>query len=559
MDRASGQLDLIAVEVIRHGLLAAAGEMKVALQRSAYNPIISEMHDFSVALFSAEAATVSQAPGIPTFLCDIPSAIHAIARDIGGFETFREGDVFLTNDPYANTNHVHDVNVVHPIFDDDSMVGFAGARAHWHDLGGSSAAGSMGATEIYQEGLILRSLRLYAGGVLNENVVRLIRENTRLPDTVLGDLRAQVGACRVGAERFRGLRRRYGAQVFDTALERILQDGELLARQRLSSLPLGTYEAESCLDDDGIDRGKPIRIQARVTIDVDGMTVDLSGSSGPVRGPYNTNANTAMSACRLIFKMLTTPHEPANEGHFRPLRVIIPERSLFRAQRPRATMLGFFALKTLKDVVKTAMGHAAPETVNAHDYGECTPVHVKGYDSAGRFFILPDTEGGGLGGSIHGDGESAIKGHDTVVIPVEVVEARYPVRIRRYVLRSNSAGQGRFRGGFGIIKEYEALVPVSLNAAYDRQVCPPQGLAGGKNGTPNELLILDRSGRAIHRVSKVTDLPVELGSVISLRTAGGGGFGSPSDRDPAQISWDLEEGLTTRDSVDANSIAGDVE
>jgi len=558
MGRPLLQIDPITVEVIRHGLLAAAGEMKFALQRSAYNPIISEMHDFSVALFTAEAETIAQAPGIPTFLCDIPSAIHAIAGDIGGFAAFRKGDVFLTNDPYANTNHVHDVNVIHPIFDDDALIGFAGARAHWHDLGGSSAAGSMGALEIYQEGLILRSLRLYAGGVEDPNVLRLIRENTRLPDTVLGDLRAQIGACRVGAERFLGVRRLYGSRVFDSALKHILLDGELLARQQLSRIRLGTYEAESCLDDDGIDRGKPIRIHARVTVTVEGMTVDLSESSGPARGPYNTNANTATSACRLIFKMLTTPNEPANEGHFRPLRMIIPERSLFRAQRPRATMLGFFALKTLKDVVKTAIGRAAPEAVNAHDYGECTPVHIKGYDSSGRLFILPDTEGGGLGGSSHGDGESAIKGHDTVVIPIEVVEARYPVRIRRYVLRPNSAGLGQFRGGFGIIKEYEPLVPVTLNAAYDRQVCPPQGLAGGESGMPNELLLLNRSGRAIHRISKVTDLPVEPGTVISLRTAGGGGFGPLSSRDPAQSRWDFEEGLIRQGPLEAKSVVGDV-
>ncbi len=539
------QLNPIVVEVIRHGLLAAAGEMKVALHRSAYSPIISEMHDFSVALFNARAETIAQAPGIPTFLCDIPSAIHSIAQDIGGLEAFSEGDVYLTNDPYTNTNHVHDVNVIYPIFESGLLVGFAGARAHWHDIGGSSAAGSMNATEVYQEGLILRSLRLYANDAVNENILRLIGENTRLPNSVLGDVRAQVGACKVGAARFREMRRRYGAQVFDGVLERILADGEQLARQKLSTIPFGIYEAESYLDDDGVQVGEPIRIHARVTIDTNGATVDLSESSGPVRGPYNTNVNTATSACRLIFKMLTTPHEPANEGHFRPLRVIIPKKSLFMAQRPRATMLGFFALKTLKDVVKTAIGLAAPDAVNAHDYGECTPVHIKGYDSAGRLFILPDTEGGGLGGSVRGDGESAIKGHDTVVIPIEVVEARYPVRVRQYVLRSNSAGQGRFRGGFGVIKDYEVLVPAFLNAAYDRQRFPPQGLAGGQNGMPNELVVLDRSARPIHRVSKVTDLPIAVGSVISLRTAGGGGFGAPPDRDPALIERDLEEGLTT--------------
>ncbi|MCZ7571258.1 MAG: hydantoinase B/oxoprolinase family protein [Ardenticatenaceae bacterium] len=542
-------VDPVTVEVIWHALLAAANEMKTALRQSSYNFIINEMHDFSVALFNEKAETVAQAPGLPAFLCDIPSAIHSIAADIGGFERFAEGDIYLTNDPYANTFHIWDVNVIKPVFWEGALVGFAGARAHWQDLGGSSGSGATNSTEVYQEGLILKSIRLYDRGVLNEEVLRIIRENSRLPEAVVGDLRAQRGACEIGARRLMELIARYGPAVFRASVQQIFRNGDQLALEKLKTIRPGEYLAEGWVDNDAVELDVPLRVKARVTVSPEQMLVDLTGSHPRCKGPFNNNRNTTTSFCRLIFKILTTPNEPANEGHFWRLKVAIPPDSIFDAQKPCSTMLGFAALETLLDVVKSALAPAMPELVNAHDYGKCTPAHMKGHDQQGRYFTFPDTEGGGMGASAHGDGESGIKGHDTVVISAEVLEARVPLRVVQNRLRQDSGGPGRFRGGLGIEKDYLCLVDVRLNAALERQLFPPQGILGGLPAKHNQVIIKSRQGQ-IRLPSKVTDYPVAAGAIISLQTGVGGGYGPPSQRPLELVQEDLDEGYISRQQAE---------
>jgi N-methylhydantoinase B len=524
--------------------------MKIDLRRTSYNPIINEMNDFAVGIFNERAETLAQAPGLPEFVCDIPSAIFSIVDDIGGFDKFRDGDVYLTNDPYANTFHVHDVNAIKPIFYEGVLVGFSCARAHWHDIGGSSAAGNLTATEVFQEGLILRSIRLYAAGELNHDVMRIIRENTRLPETVVGDLRAQVGCCNIGARRLLEVIRRFGIDTYRACADQILSDGELLALDRLNAVPNGTFTAESCVDNDGLDLDTPLVIRASVTKSQDRLVIDLTGSAESCRGPMNANRNTTRSMCRLIFKMMTTPTEPANEGHFRMVDVVIPEKSIFNAQRPKATMPGFFALETLEDVVKRALAESMPDRVNADDYGRCTPAHIKFFASDGTYRILADTEGGGWGGNNYDDGEHAMLFGEVRVIPIEIMEMRYPVRLRQYSLRQNSGGPGRFRGGLGIIKEYECLIDAKLNAGLDRQVCPPQGILGGGEALSNRTVIIKKNGEGLHLPSKVTDYTVKAGEIISLQTGGGGGYGNPLERELHLVDRDLMQGLISREQAE---------
>ena len=539
------RVDPITVEVIHNALLAAAIEMKVDLQRTAHSPIINDGLDFSVALFNESGETVAQAPGLPDFLCDIPTAILSIANDIGGFARFHPEDVYLTNDPYLNTNHTNDVNVIKPIFCGGQLVGFAGARAHWHDIGGASGAGGYNSTEIFQEGLILRSIRLYAEGKLNHDVMRIILENNRLPDAVGGDIQAQVASCIVGERRYLETIDRYGVETVRAAIARIFANGEAEARAALLAIPEGEYTSESWLDHDGVDLDQPLRVRATVRVQDGGMEIDLTGSSPRSRGPFSSNPNTTTSICRMIFKMLTTPTQPANEGHFRALLVKIPPGSLFDARKPSPTKLGFFAHQTLIDVIKAALARAIPDSVNAHDYGKCTPVHIKGWEGE-RYFILPDTEGGGWGGKPTGDGESALLWGDVKVVPVEVLESKYPVRLLQYRLRQDSGGPGRYRGGLGIVKDYLVLVDVKLNAALDRQLWPPQGILGGQPALHNQVIVTLSDGTSTRLASKVTDYPVPAGSIISLQTGGGGGYGDPSQRERWLIEADLAEGLVSR-------------
>lgn len=537
--------DPITVEIVRNAILSCANEMKIDLRRTSYNPIINEMNDFSVGIFNARAETLAQAPGLPEFVCDIPSAVHSVADDIGGFDKFREGDLFLTNDPYANTFHVHDVNAIKPVFFEGELVGFSCARAHWHDIGGSSAAGSLTATEVFQEGVILRSIRLYREGELNEDVMRVIRENTRLPEAVVGDLRAQVGCCNVGGLRLVTVIERFGLQVYLDCTEQILVNGERQALDALEAVPDGIYTAESCVDNDGIALDVPLPIRAKVIKAGDQLTIDLSGSAEECEGPMYSNKNTTRSMCRLIFKMITTPTEPANEGHFRMVDVVIPEKSIFNAKKPKATLPGFFALETLEDVVKRALSEAMSERVNADDYGRCTPAHIKFLGDDGAYRILADTEGGGWGAKPFEDGENALLFGEVRVIPIEIMEMRYPVRLRQYTLRQDSGGAGRYRGGLGIVKDYECLTDAHLNGGFDRQVCPPQGILGAGSALSNRMVIKKMDGSEIHLPSKVTDYPVSAGEVISFQTGGGGGYGDPLERDLALIENDLKEKLVS--------------
>ena len=376
------------------------------------------------------------------------------------------------------------------------------------------------------------------------DILRIVRENTRLPDGVLGDIRAQVGACRIGELRYLEIVERFGNNRFRSATQQILDIGEQQAREALLRIPPGVYEAETCLDNDGLDLDRPLPVKALVKVDADRISIDVSGSAAWCRGPMHANKNTTASICRMVFKMLTTPTEPANEGHFRMVTVKIPEESIFNAKRPQGTWPGFFALEALIDVIKRALAEAIPDRVNADDYGKCTPAHIKGNYPDGSIFFLADTEGGGWGGKPYEDGENAMLFGDVRITPVELLESKYPVRLAQYRLRPDSGGPGCWRGGLGVIKDYLCLASgMSFNAGLDRQVCPPQGVLGGGSAPGNRIVVKDADGGEKLLPSKVTDYPVASGEIISLQTAGGGGYGNPLQRDPERVMHDVQLGL----------------
>lgn len=547
----NGEVDAITVEVIRNALVAIAEEMSVGIQRSAHNWIITKGKDHSAGIFGPNSDTYAQAQGLPEFLCDIPTAIRSILEDVGGASHLQDGDVYLTNDPYATTLHVNDVNAVKPVFCNGELVGFCGTRVHWHDIGGAVGAGNMTATEIFQEGLILRTIKIMdRTGRMDPNVISIIRENNRIPDHTIGDLKAQIGACIVGELRLKDLISRYGLSVFRYAVEQILRNGEKHASDALSRIPEGEYEGSSCLDNDGVDLDKPLPIKVKLVVKDGTMTFDLSGSAQKCRGPMHCSANLTGSICRMIFKMLTTPGEAANEGHFRMVRVVIPEKSIFRAKKPQATLPGFFALEALLDCAKRALAPALPNRVNADDYGKCTPAHIKFVTPEGEYLFLPDTEGGGWGAKPFEDGENALRFNPGPIVATEDHESKFPVRLRQYVLRQDSGGPGKYRGGLGVIKDYEALVDCSFNAGLDRQVCPPQGIIGGGQAMGQRLVIKKPDGSETRLPSKVSNYPVAKGEIISFQTAGGGGYGDPRLRDVADIEADLRKGFISAEYAD---------
>lgn len=540
----SRELPIVA-EIVRNALISVTNEMKIDLTRASYNPIINEMLDFSVGLFGPEGETLAQAAGLPEFLCDMPNAIVAILTDIGGASTIKPGDVYLTNDPYTSSLHLNDVTVVEPIFYRDELLGFAGARAHWHDLGAKSAAGSTDATNVYEEGLVLRSIKLYSRGELDENVISVIRENSRLPTAVVGDLRAQVACCRTGGRRFVELVERYGREVFGQSIDLMIEHGEALARTAVSQIPDGEYSASGFMDSDGVDLDRTLDVAVTVRVDGDEIEFDLTGTTDACKGPCNANRHVTTSLLRLAFKTLTTPTEPANDGHFRPMRVVIPEGCLFDAQRPSPTLVGFQGLELLIDLVRKALAPAIPEGVTAADYGRCTVMHAAGHSPRdGSFIIIADTEGGGWGAKPFGDGENALLFADTKVIPIEVMEHKYPVIMDRYTLRQDSGGAGKFRGGLGIVKDYRCTDTLHLLSAYERYLCPPWGLFGGKAALPNTVVVTRSTGER-DEFRKATDYVLNAGDVVSFRTAGGGGYGDPRERERERVVADVVDGYVS--------------
>jgi N-methylhydantoinase B len=540
----------VVAEIIRNALISITNEMKIDLMRSSYNPIIHEMLDFSVGLFTEDAETLAQAAGLPQFLCDMPNAIRSILSDIGGLEALHEGDAYLTNDPYTSSFHINDVTVVEPLFLNGRVVAFAGSRAHWHDLGGKSAGGSSDATNVYQEGVLLRSIRVARKSEIDENLVRIIEGNSRLPAAVAGDLRAQLAACHTGIARLHALIVRYGLETFHRSIHLIIRQGEEAARTAVRAIPDGTYFAQGFLDNDGVDLERRLDVMVTVRVVGDEIEFDLTGTTGAALGPLNANKNITESELRLAFKTITTPTEPANEGHFRPMRVQVPDGCLLDATRPVPTLLAFVPLELLVDLVRKALAPAIPDRVTAGDYGRCCVMHAATRSPRdGSFVIIADTEGGGWGAKPHADGESALLFGDIRVIPVEVMEQKYPVLIERYELRQDSGGAGEFRGGLGVVRDYRCKDQIELLTGYDRHDCPPWGLFGGKAGAPNTVVVTHVDG-TVREFRKTTEYGLEAGDLVSFRTAGGGGYGDPSRRARQRMLADLLDGYVSSEGAE---------
>ncbi len=542
------KVDPITLEVIRNGLVSASDEMRVNLMRTAYNPIIYEVLDFSVGLFDASCRMVAQAAGLPIFLGNLGIAVACVAADVGK-GNMREGDVYLINDPFLTGNHVNDVTAISPIFHGREIIGFTAARAHWLDLGGKDPGGSTDSRDVFQEGFRLRSIRLFEAGVLDRSVYQILHDNVRYPDSHMGDLRAQVAACRTGESRVLELASRLGKDVLVTGMGDLIRQGEALVRQAVREMKDGTYSAEAYLDQDGVT-GEPVLIKATVTVDGERMLVDLAGSSPAVAGPINCGFPATICGCRIAFKCVTSPHYPANEGCFAPLEVRAPEGSLFHPTFPAPTFLYMMSLNLLCDVILKALAPALPPgRIPAAHYGEMGGFMIFGLEpGTGRPYIHQEPEGGGWGAFPDRDGENVmifLADGDTHNLPVEIIESRFPLRVERYSLREGSGGAGRFRGGLGHYREYRILDhDAHMTCIMDRSYCRPWGVAGGRAGDHSVVVVNDGLSSR-RRVMKETRHPLKAGDLVSVRTGGGGGYGDPLDRDPELVLLDVRRDFVT--------------
>ena len=539
----------ITVEVVRNAIVAYADEMANALMKSAYNMMIYEVRDYCCGLIDTQARMISQnRGGLPIFLADLGVAVaDGIARY--GLDGFKPGDVVVMNQGEICGQHLNNVVVYSPCFHGDELVGFAANRAHWVDIGGMHQGfGSSASTDIYAEGLQMRSLKIYEAGERNETLWQIIRDNVRYPDASLGDLRAQIASCQLGARRYAELIARYGRDTVEACIAKVWDQAELAARRVVESIPDGRYEAESFLDNDGRNLTVPLRVKVAVQVQGSQLTVDFTEMNPQVPSPLNSGRSGGIAAARVAFKALTSPDLDVNEGCFRPLDVILPEGTMLSAKPPAALGRWSIALPTVIDTILRALSPAVPHLIPAAHKGDMGGCSFFGFRPDGSRFLLMNIFGGGWGGRPNEDGESAsvsVCQGDVRNTPVELQEIKYPVLVDRHAFRSDSGGAGRFRGGLGLEVTYRLLQACKANINCERTLDPPWGLHGGKSAATNAAIIHRAADGAEEVIYKATEIEIGAGDTVTFLTAGGGGFGDPHQRAAAAVAYDVAAGVVS--------------
>jgi N-methylhydantoinase B len=547
---ARAQVDPVTVEIIRNGLLAVTEEMKTNLTRTAYNLIIYEALDFTVGLFTVDGDTVSIGLGLPMFIRGMSETVKAKIRHYG-LSGIKPGDILVTNDAYTTGSHLNHFTFTMPVFHKGELVAFTCCMAHWLDVGGTLGQVT---TDIYSEGIQIPIVKYQRAGVVNQELVDIIAMNVRLSERAMGDLRAQITAVTTGERRFLELVERYGKEAVLGSIAQIMDHSEAVARANTRSIPDGIYEAESFMDDDGLEVGKKVPIRVRVAKHGDEMTIDLSEVSRQVRGFYNSGVTTGIACAQVAFKCLTSGTDyPVNDGSFRNLKVIMPMGRVISAERPFPMRVWMTYPMTVIDTVFKALAPAIPDRAIAGHHADLVFPNIHGIHPAeGKLFIVGiGPLGGGWGAKKNEDGVSVtvcINDGDTHNSPSEQLEAKYPVLVERYAIREDSSGPGRTRGGLGAEMVVQALSPFSLTTRIDRMHCKPWGLEGGGEAAGNSIGIR-RNGRWEMDLpnAKVFNVRLNRGDAYMMQSGGGGGFGDPMERDPELVAGDVREGYVSAD------------
>ncbi len=547
------KLDPVTLDVIRNALPAVSNEMALDLQRTSYNMMIYEVRDYCTALISPEGKLISQnVGGVSHFVADLGVLITDGMKRYGA-AGFKPGDVIITNHQAVAGQHLNNIAIYTPYFFQGELLMFAIVRAHWIDVGGTSTGFGAGAhvADPWLEGLQLDQLKVYDAGKLDETLYRVIRDNIRFPESSLGDMKSQIAACRLAMRRMDEMFTKYGKATVLAAIDKIYEETELKCRMVVGKIADGVYEAESFLDDDGVQKGDPVRLHAKVTVKSGHMTIDLSGCSKERKAGINSRT---LAGARVAYKALTGPLDPVNEGSFNALDVIIPEGSIMMARYP-APMAGWSQMIPLVvDTIVKALAPAMPQSIPAAHYGMLSGgIVFFGMDpKTRRRFVVQSIEGGGWGGRPFEDGESAtvtVCQGDVRNASIEGIELKCPVLVEQRALRPDSGGLGKFRGGLGLEVKVTNFVEGRWNLAQPhRDGCPPWGLWGGLPGV-NETKFLKLPGEAEYKAVDANRTPAPANARVLLRTGTGGGWGNPLEREPARVAWDVLEGLVSKEAA----------
>jgi N-methylhydantoinase B len=549
------KLDPITFAVVRNGLISAAREMYWVFKRTTMLPVLYEYNDFGCSIYDDRLNLVAEAPGLPIFVGSLDDCIARTLEAVGGAENLEPGDILLNNHPYLTAGQPADAALIEPIFHEGRVVAYGALRAHMGDLGAMGPYPT-NSTELVQEGVIFPALKLYRAGQLNEDLIKIVKANSRIPAETGGNFLAGAGALRAGSRAMRAIVQKYGTETYYGVIDELLDHGERIARDGIALIPDGTYVYQDFLDDDGVRVGVPVRLHCAVTIAGSDMIVDLSGSDEAQAGPVNCPWGYTLTTARFSLKRLVSPDVPPNGGEHRPLTVVAPEGSVFNPVAPAPCFIGWVTSVHLSDMIVNALAPALPDLIPAENGGDLMGVlaFLRQPSAPGRWVFFWDDGGIGHGAKKGKDGMNSLihpMSAGIEYLPGELLESRMPILKRRHELETDSGGPGEFRGGLSAEVEFEMLSDgVGVTIADKREASVVRGLEGGHSPNhQNEIVMFPGTDREL-RLGKKSDIPIRSGDVIISRPAGGGGYGPPSRRDPEKVAWDVRNGYVSREQAE---------
>ena len=548
-------LDPVTLAILKGRLEQIADEMDATLFRSAFNPIIAEAHDASHGIYDAITGEtlVQGKSGLPIFVGVMAFAVKAVIEKVARDGNLSDGDVFIFNDPYEGGTHLSDFRLVKPIYRNGTVFCYLASVGHWHDVGGNVPGNyNPEATESFQEGMLIPPVKLFSAGVLNTDIVDILSSNSRLPNSLYGDLNGQINALDLGHQRLNDLLDQYGETDIQTALGLLKSRANRMMRDHLQALPNGTISVEDFLDNDGV-HDVALKLAVDLSIDGERLTVDFSRSSQACAGPVNISRSTTIAATYVALKHIFTD-VPANAGVLQPVEFIIPEDSFLSVKAPKPVGGYTETILRLIDVLFCAFEHIAPERVNGCAYGTINALSMAGHRANGARWVMFSFFGGGHGGHPEGDGLNHGNApiSTATIPPLEILEAAYPVAFTQWALRPDSGGVGKHRGGLGAIYEIELLEESATVFLFgERGKFPPPGVVGGGAGAMNKFAYQSADEETAFPdktpplASKITGVKLRKGQRVRLETPGGGGYGNAQERPEELIRNDLAQGYVS--------------
>ena len=544
--------DPITSEIIRNSLNSAAEQMKKALVRSAFSPIIYEVLDFASAIYDKNYCMLSQSPSLPGFMGTLSFCVEQAVKEVGGEENIFDGDIIIYNNPYGSGSHSQDAALVKPVFIENKLIGYTAIKAHWLDTGGKEPY-STDTVDVFQEGTIYPGLKLYKKGKLEEDIFKLIKANSRVPKAIEGDLNAQLNGIIAGANALKRIVNKFGYELFYASVLEIYEHGEKLVRKSLEKIPDGTYSGFGQMDSNGVDEGV---VKFKISIEVKGsdLILDFTDAPDQQNGPINCPLPSTVSKARVAFSMMAGNGEQPNEGFFRPLIVKTKKGTMFNPVSPAPCFLNGWPGLQVIEVIYRILSEKLPEAFPASS-GGCLAAAVwwGKREKDGEPWADGAPHPVGQGGFYNGDGVTSMHHNSagTRISPTEIWESKNPWLINKIELAKDSCGAGEFRGGLGLDLEFEMIEETFITTVVERTKNPPWGIKDGKAGRANNVQVIKKNGDKFF-MPKKSGYKLDKGDKIIFLTGGGGGYGNPKFRKKEKIENDLKQEYLSKKYVEEN-------